>query len=125
MRTMKENFIMLCLQQFCKHCHQPIVSGKSWVCTSCKNFYHCDKCHVEEQNSAQKDRHPATMKQKYAFQRIDLGPLPETDDGDPTMESKYFDGRIDFLKHCQDNKYQFDTLWRAKHSTMMILFSST
>lgn len=43
MRTMKEDFIMLCLQQFCKHCHQPIISGKSWVCTSCKNFHLCDK----------------------------------------------------------------------------------
>ncbi|PVH37653.1 hypothetical protein PAHAL_5G053700 [Panicum hallii] len=122
MRTMKEDFIMLCLQQFCKHCHQPIVSGRSWVCTSCKNFHLCDKCHAEEQNTAQKDRHPATTKQKHAFQRIEVEPLPETDDGDPTMESKYFDSRIDFLKHCQDNQFQFDTLRRAKHSTMMILY---
>ncbi|XP_062196982.1 probable histone acetyltransferase HAC-like 3 isoform X2 [Phragmites australis] len=122
MHTMKEDFIMLCLQQFCKHCHQPIVSGKSWVCTSCKNFHLCDKCHAEEQNTAQKDRHPATTKQKHTFQRIEVEPLPDTDDGDPTMESKYFDSRIDFLKHCQDNQYQFDSLRRAKHSTMMILY---
>ncbi|CAO1948997.1 unnamed protein product [Urochloa humidicola] len=122
MRTMKEDFMMLCLQQFCKHCHQPIVSGRSWVCTSCKNFHLCDKCHAEEQNTAQKDRHPATTKQKHAFERIEVEPLPETDDGDPTMDSKYFDSRIDFLKHCQDNLFQFDTLRRAKHSTMMILY---
>lgn len=43
MRNMDEDFIMLCLQQLCKHCHQPIVSGKSWVCTSCKNFHLCAK----------------------------------------------------------------------------------
>ncbi|CAL5078482.1 unnamed protein product [Urochloa decumbens] len=122
MRTMKEDFMMLCLQQFCKHCHQPIVSGRSWVCTSCKNFHLCDRCHAEEQNTAQKDRHPATTKQKHAFERIEVEPLPETDDGDPTMDSKYFDSRIDFLKHCQDNQFQFDTLRRAKHSTMMILY---
>lgn len=122
MRTMKEDFIMLCLQQFCKHCHHPILSGKSWVCTSCKNFHLCDKCHAEEQNTAQKDRHPATTKQKHAFERMEVQPLPETDDGDPTMESKYFDSRIDFLKHCQDNQFQFDTIRRAKHSTMMILY---
>ncbi|KAF8755803.1 hypothetical protein HU200_011275 [Digitaria exilis] len=122
MRTMKEDFIMLCLQQFCKHCHKPIASGRSWVCTSCKNFHLCDKCHTEEQNTAQKDRHPATTKQKHAFKRIEVEPLPETDDGDPTMESKYFDSRIDFLKHCQDHQFQFDTLRRAKHSTMMILY---
>ncbi|XP_051203530.1 probable histone acetyltransferase HAC-like 3 isoform X1 [Lolium perenne] len=122
MRTMKEDFIMLCLQQFCKHCHQPIVSGKSWVCTSCKNFHLCDQCHADELTAPQKDRHPATTKQKHAFLRIEEEPLPETDDGDPTMESKYFDSRVDFLKHCQDNQYQFDTLRRAKHSTMMILY---
>ncbi|XP_044352379.1 probable histone acetyltransferase HAC-like 3 isoform X3 [Triticum aestivum] len=122
MRTMKEDFIMLCLQRFCKHCHQPIVSGKSWVCTCCKNFHLCEQCHAEELSAPLKDRHPATTKQKHAFQRIEEEPLPDTDDGDPTMESKYFDSRIDFLKHCQDNQYQFDTLRRAKHSTMMILY---
>ncbi|KAL6868163.1 hypothetical protein ACP4OV_015008 [Aristida adscensionis] len=122
MRPMKEDFIMLCLQQFCKHCHQSIVSGKSWVCTSCKNFHLCDRCHLEQQNIPQKDRHPATTKQKHAFRRVDLEPLPETDDGDPKMESKYFDNRIDFLKYCQEKLYQFDTLRRAKHSTMMILY---
>ncbi|XP_044963965.1 probable histone acetyltransferase HAC-like 3 [Hordeum vulgare subsp. vulgare] len=123
MRTMKEDFIMLCLQQFCKHCHQPILSGKSWMCTCCKNFHLCDQCHAEELSAPQKDRHPAATKQKHAFQRIEEEPLPETDDGDPTMESKYFDSRTDFLKHCQDNQYQFDTLRRAKHSTMMILYN--
>lgn len=122
MRTMKEDFIMLCLQHFCKHCHQPIVSGKSWVCTCCKNFHLCDQCHVDELSAPQKDRHPATTKQKHTFLRIEEEPLPETDDGDPRMESKYFDSRIDFLKFCQDNQYQFDTLRRAKHSTMMILY---
>ncbi|CAM0912101.1 unnamed protein product [Alopecurus aequalis] len=123
MRTMKEDFIVLCLQHFCKHCHQPIVSGVSWVCsTGCKNFHLCDQCHADELSAPQKDRHPATTKQKHAFDRIEKEPLPDTDDGDPTMESKYFDSRIDFLKHCQDNQYQFDTLRRAKHSTMMILY---
>ncbi|KAM3373039.1 hypothetical protein ACQJBY_019785 [Aegilops geniculata] len=123
MRTMKEDFIMLCLQQFCKHCHQPILSGRSWMCTCCKNFHLCDQCHAEELSAPQKNRHPAATKQKHAFQRIEEEPLPETDDGDPTMESKYFDSRTDFLKHCQDNQYQFDTLRRAKHSTMMILYN--
>ncbi|XP_040378616.1 probable histone acetyltransferase HAC-like 3 isoform X1 [Oryza brachyantha] len=122
LRTMKEDFLMLCLQQFCKHCHHPIVSGISWVCTSCKNFYLCERCYAEELNTPLKDRHLATTKQKHSFERIEEVPLPETDDVDPTMESKYFDSRIDFLKHCQDNQYQFDTLRRAKHSTMMILY---
>jgi len=65
------------------------------------------------------------LRQKHpfiTFPQIEVEPLPETNDGDPTMESKYFDSRIDFLKHCQDNQFQFDTLRRAKHSTMMILY---
>ncbi|EMS57745.1 putative histone acetyltransferase HAC-like 3 [Triticum urartu] len=35
--------ILLVHKRFCKHCHQPIVSGKSWVCTCCKNFHLCDQ----------------------------------------------------------------------------------
>ncbi|KAL6658234.1 hypothetical protein ACP70R_003820 [Stipagrostis hirtigluma subsp. patula] len=164
MRTMKEDFIILCLQQFCKHCHQPVVSGKSWVCTSCKNFHLCDKflffvplfvnqiaivkvlllllyspsiskpavidgmlVPIGVMRSSRISRRRTGIQQQqnrsmHLEEYIEVEPLPETDDGDPIMESKYFDSRIDFLKHCQENQYQFDTLRRAKHSTMMILY---
>jgi E1A/CREB-binding protein len=43
-------------------------------------------------------------------------------DPDPTMECEFFDTRQQFLSLCQGNHYQFDTLRRAKHSSMMVLY---
>ncbi len=38
------------------------------------------------------------------------------------MESEFFDTRQAFLSLCQGNHYQYDTLRRAKHSSMMMLY---
>jgi E1A/CREB-binding protein len=43
-------------------------------------------------------------------------------DGDPDTESEIFETRQAFLSLCQGNHYQFDTLRRAKHSSMMVLY---
>lgn len=45
-----------------------------------------------------------------------------TDSGNPDMESEFFDTRQAFLSLCQGNHYQFDTMRRAKHSSMMVLY---
>jgi E1A/CREB-binding protein len=47
---------------------------------------------------------------------------PKTIDPDPLIECQIFNLREDFLSLCQGNKYQFDELRRAKHSSMMILY---
>lgn len=47
---------------------------------------------------------------------------PTTDEGNPDMESEFFDTRQAFLSLCQGNHYQFDTMRRAKHSSMMVLY---
>jgi E1A/CREB-binding protein len=46
----------------------------------------------------------------------------ETKDKDEFMESEFFDTRQAFLSLCQGNHYQYDTLRRAKHSSMMVLY---
>lgn len=40
----------------------------------------------------------------------------------PDMENEFFDTRQAFLSLCQGNHYQFDTLRRAKHSSMMVVY---
>lgn len=43
-------------------------------------------------------------------------------DADPEMENEFFETRQSFLSLCQGNHYQFDTMRRAKHSSMMVLY---
>jgi len=46
----------------------------------------------------------------------------DTKDPDEILESEFFDTRQAFLSLCQGNHYQYDTLRRAKHSSMMVLY---
>ncbi|XP_078148849.1 putative histone acetyltransferase HAC-like 3 isoform X1 [Carex rostrata] len=121
MRSIKEDFILIYLQPTCKHCRRAIVSGTRWVCTSCKNFLLCDQCYSEEEELSPKEKHPTSSKIKHVFEKVHELALPATDDPDPCKECEFFDSRIDLLNLCQKKMYQFDTLRRAKHSTMMIL----
>ncbi|KAI4982402.1 hypothetical protein ZWY2020_022894 [Hordeum vulgare] len=113
---LKEDFIMVHLQYSCSHCRSLISSGKRWACHQCRSFYICDKCYSAEQELEERERHPSNSKDTH-----ELHPS-ETKDGDGILESKFFDTRQTFLSLCQGNHYQYDTLRRAKHSSMMVLY---
>ncbi|XP_010481202.1 PREDICTED: histone acetyltransferase HAC4-like [Camelina sativa] len=120
---MKEDFIMVHLQHCCKHCTTLMVSGNRWVCNQCKNFQICDKCNEVEQNRIDKERHPINQKEKHSLFPVVIEDVPvEIKDKDDNLESEFFDNRQAFLNLCQGNNYQYDTLRRAKHSSMMILY---
>ncbi|XP_031503944.1 histone acetyltransferase HAC1-like isoform X2 [Nymphaea colorata] len=121
---MKEDFIMVHLQYPCTHCCQLMVSGKRWVCSrQCKNFQLCDKCYEAEQMLEERDRHPINSKEKHILFPVEVKDVPvDTKDKDDILESEFFDTRQAFLSLCQGNHYQYDTLRRAKHSSMMVLY---
>ncbi|CAN6475708.1 unnamed protein product [Victoria cruziana] len=121
---MKEDFIMVHLQHACSHCCQLMVSGKRWVCSrQCKNFQLCDKCYEAEQKLEERARHPMNSRDKHTLFPVEVTDVPvDTKDKDEILESEFFDTRQAFLSLCQGNHYQYDTLRRAKHSSMMVLY---
>ncbi|KAG4177806.1 hypothetical protein ERO13_A10G000900v2 [Gossypium hirsutum] len=120
---MKEDFIMVHLQHCCSHCCILMVSGSRWVCNQCKNFQICDKCYEVEQKREERERHPINQREKHVFYPVEITDVPtDTKDKDEILESEFFDTRQAFLSLCQGNHYQYDTLRRAKHSSMMVLY---
>ncbi|KAF5208051.1 Histone acetyltransferase hac1 [Thalictrum thalictroides] len=100
-----------------------MVSGTQWVCNKCRNFQLCEKCHDVEQTIQERDRHPVNSRDKHALQRVEVRDVAvDTKDRDDILESEFFDTRQAFLSLCQGNHYQYDTLRRAKHSSMMVLY---
>ncbi|XP_050225725.1 histone acetyltransferase HAC1 [Mercurialis annua] len=120
---MKEDFIMVHLQHCCTHCCILMVSGNRWVCNQCKNFQICDKCYEAEQKREERERHPVNHREKHALYPAEITDVQvDTKDNDEILESEFFDTRQAFLSLCQGNHYQYDTLRRAKHSSMMVLY---
>ncbi|KAF5193838.1 Histone acetyltransferase hac1 [Thalictrum thalictroides] len=120
---MKEDFIMVHLQHACTHCCHLMTSGTRWACRQCKNFQLCDKCYDAEQKLEERDRHPISSRDKHLLNPVEVNDVPEdTKDKDEILESEFFDTRQAFLSLCQGNHFQYDTLRRAKHSSMMVLY---
>ncbi|XWS19184.1 hypothetical protein CRYUN_Cryun32bG0109800 [Craigia yunnanensis] len=120
---MKEDFIMVHLQHCCTHCCVLMVSGNRWVCNQCKNFQICDKCYATEQKREEREKHPINQREKHVLYPVEITDVStDTKDKDEILESEFFDTRQAFLSLCQGNHYQYDTLRRAKHSSMMVLY---
>ncbi|KAK1390193.1 Histone acetyltransferase [Heracleum sosnowskyi] len=121
----KDDFIMVHLQHSCSYCSTLMTSGNFWGCCACecKNFWLCDKCYEAEQKLEKSDRHPVNQKDIHILYPVEVSGVPEdTLDSDEILESKFFDTRLTFLGLCEGNHYQYDTLRRAKHSSLMLLY---
>ncbi|KAG2317905.1 hypothetical protein Bca52824_021027 [Brassica carinata] len=72
-----------------------------------------------KKSRVEKEKYPVNQREKH----IAIEDVPtEIKDSDDILESEFFDTRQAFLSLCQGNHYQYDTLRRAKHSSMMILY---
>ncbi|KAL2335301.1 hypothetical protein Fmac_016514 [Flemingia macrophylla] len=114
----KEDFIIAQLQYACMHCREVIVSGKRWFCTAteCNKFQECERCHTT-------DSHTSLNGAKHTlFQILMDDILCDTKENDVIFDNGLFDTRHNFLSYCQRNSLQFDSLRRAKYSSMMILY---
>ncbi|KAL6553101.1 hypothetical protein OROGR_006943 [Orobanche gracilis] len=118
----KEDFFVVHLQFSCANCHKPILSESRWSCNQCTKFHLCPRCLGLEQNSSGLGTHTNIHGEKHQLVQIPVDDVAEdTEDNDIVLDNDLFGNRKSFLKFCLDNRYQFDTLRRAKYSSMMIL----
>lgn len=84
----------------------------------------CSECYNAEGQrvaAGQKSRLPGGLTLGDLVQ-TPVPPIQLTRDPDPDMGSEFFETRQAFLSLCQGNHYQFDSMRRAKHSSMMVLY---
>ena len=98
---------------------------------SITRFQLCQSCYDRESSSPSKsscsDPSLKPLGLPTGIKLEDLVPeecpiIPPNVDEDPDMDSEFFDTRQQYLSLCQGNHYQFDTLRRARHSSMMSLY---
>ncbi|XP_027357155.1 uncharacterized protein LOC113866525 [Abrus precatorius] len=112
----KEDFIVIHLHYVCIHCHEVIGSGKRWFCTECKKFQECERCHTA-------DSHISIGGEKHTLCQVLMNDsFFDTKENDIILDNGLFEDRQNFLSFCQKKLFQFDTLRRAKYSSMMILY---
>lgn len=80
-------------------------------------------------DSKKRGRHPANLAQQHLKAEFSAECMEmlshlssDTSDPDPVIRSPLVDSRYTFLETCQFRHYQFDSLRRAKYSSLMMLF---
>ncbi|KAF7843503.1 histone acetyltransferase HAC12-like [Senna tora] len=113
--SFKEDLMVVHLQYVCTHCHEAILSGKRWFCSKCKEYQQCERCHSD-------DTHTCVGGKRHKLHQVVVDDVPlDTKESDTVLDNDLFENRSNFWSFCQDNHFQFDSLRRAKHTSMMLL----
>lgn len=119
----KENFMIVHLHHICTHCHEVILSGSRWFCSHCKKIQLCSRCFSTDKNISESKIHICHSGEKNLLSEVVVNDVTlDTKDTDDVFVNSFFETRDAFLNKCQKSHFQFDTLARAKYSSMMILY---
>jgi len=154
--NMKEDFIVVHLQEVCTFCRTHIPGGQNIYryhvqgapkpaaqerklfdgipikleqgpnvpIAPVTSLQICERCWEEEAHRAKSGATlrlpPGVSPMQMQLERLE--PTCKVKDPDGDVENEFFETRQSFLSLCQGNHYQFDTLRRAKHSSMMVLY---
>ncbi|CAN7129554.1 unnamed protein product [Brassica rapa subsp. narinosa] len=116
----KEDFIVVDLHYTCTRCSETILSGLRWFCKKCKDLQLCQRCHELEEELLGEHTHTMNGEEHSLSQAI-MNIQSTTEDNDVILGNNTFESRQMFLSFSQKHNYRFDTLRRAKNSSMMIL----
>ncbi|XP_071706322.1 histone acetyltransferase HAC12-like isoform X2 [Rutidosis leptorrhynchoides] len=119
----KENFMIVHLHNICTHCNEVILSGSRWFCSQCKKIQLCSRCYNADKNLSVGKVHTCHSGEKNLLSEVVVNDVNlDTKDTDDVSVNSFFETRDSFLNKCQKSHFQFDTLFRAKYSSMMILY---
>ncbi|KAB1211065.1 Histone acetyltransferase HAC5 [Morella rubra] len=72
----KEDLLVVHLQSVCMHCQEVILSKQQWVCSQCKNFRLCERCHEVEKSLNRMDRHTSIYGEKHVLSKVMVDNVP-------------------------------------------------
>lgn len=149
---MKEDFIVVHLQEPCSFCREYISDGNRYYHPSppqrtiksertfegisldtpgqssnrvlqMTRFQLCPTCYQQEASAGPKARGLPTGIRLEDLLAAKCEAIPGTAGSlGPQIDCEFFHTRQAFLSLCQGNHYQFDTVRRAKHSSAMVLY---
>ncbi|OQS05177.1 histone acetyltransferase [Thraustotheca clavata] len=101
----KDSLFVIPLQPQCSRCDSLLINVAYWQEGS---TIFCDSC-VDLTLSITRQTVPSFVHDGIALE-------------DPQISCPFLNNRSDLLKHCEELHFQFDTLRRAKYSTMMMQY---